>query len=510
MPQPNIQDAYDFVKDSRSKGASNVDIQTALKESGWPSDVIQKAVTGYGDMSGDTFLGESGLQGLRDVGNQLANSGHTINPQDIFNVGKGMVQGQAGETEGAWNSAAQNWHSGNYANAVSDAIEGVPLIGHPLIHGAGNLARGNFGAAAGDLLSLFGPKLAEMGVGAGKAVSEAGGQAMYRSRLPFPGDTSRQDIRGAVNQGIQSGYGAQGLFTPEDKGALNNISVDMKDLTSKIQPYVSGSNGALPTNLSTLFAPFLQKISPLVDSPVEGGRVVAGNMIDEIQPTVRKADPTFAAALYNTDPDNGPVLSMPQRAHLLDMWANGPGRTSNLTVADTHQIRQDAYKTLNASAYSDKATDRAATTRDASKFLAAGAKNATEEIHPEVGPLLEQQHNTMTLQKALQDASKENPKEFEVLKNLVIGGALGAGAGLAGGPGMAESAGAGALGVIALRAAQSPVIATRLGILMGKRFPQIAEAVKPIVMPAGVVGAGMTQGLRSGNDPIQQLFQTKQ
>jgi len=456
----------------------------------------------------DTFMGESGLQGLGAVGKQLANSGHTINPQDIWGVLKNAYQGQAAETGAQLDKAKDAFQKGNYMDALGQFIGGTPLIGHPLVHGAYNLTHGNASGLAGDLLSLLGPKAADLATEGASTTARTAGQYMYRSRLPFGSDVSRADIAGAVNAGLDQALPAQTLFPKPGKDTLSRIgSVGesgtlLDNMNKEIQPYVTGANGAQKVDMGTVLAPFLQKVKGMVDAPTQAGRDVAASMLQQARPMLMDADPATMGQIFNKDPQAGPVFDPATQAHLIETWA-GNNRNS-LDVAGAHALKQKAYKTLASSAYSDKASEAAPSgAKDTNVSLAAGAKNAVNEVHPQVAMTNELMHHTITLTDALNAAAKESPKEFNILTNLAVGGTIGGGAHM-GGLGINESAGAGLAGVIALKAVQSPRVATQLGILMGKRFPQVADAVRPLVLPAGATGSGLGQLTRSlGNQPVQ-------
>lgn len=480
----------------RSGDYNPTDIQDELVRSGYkPSDAQ--------DMMRQAMQGDVGGSSRPSIFSRIMGAASLGGPEGNLDAIPGGIANSLQQTTDAW----RDMFTGG---AKSDTLaKMVPLIGPAMKNISDQLFSGNgqVPEGIGGLLGMIGPEVAGVASEGLGAAGKAAGPYAYRSKLPFGSGVSRADIVNATRQGIEKEYVAPSLFG-KGPNALDRMGVagksgDLDTLSQQIEPYVTGINGAHPADMSTLFGPILQKLKPLAESPLAGGQKVAGDMLDQIRPTVEKMSKPFADILYESDPKTGqPLLTPSQKANALDAWTGGVGRKSTITVKDAHQIRQDAYKTLNAGAFSDKATDAAANTRDAAKNLAVGAKNAVAEVHPQVSPLLEQQHNTLTLQRALTDASKANPQEFELLKNLAIGISLGGGAHLAGGS-MAESGGAGALGIIAIKAAQSPALATRLGILLGKKFPAVNEALQPILHSASIAGKLGILGNQPTQPPIQ-------
>lgn len=478
---------------------------------------------GVGNTQDDTFLGESGIGGLLGIPGALAKGSPPTLANPLGPLGdllKGMYQGQVKQTGDAQASASKNLSQGHYANALSDFIEGTPIIGRPLTHAVSNAYQNNYSGMLGDLVGLLGPKALEAATEGASSAGRTAGLSTYRSKLPFKtGDLSVEDLQKAVKAGVDQGFPAQSLFasgrgdTLARVGRMDQPGTYLGGLGDQLKPYVTGANGALPVNAETAYGPLLNRIDSQLQSPAASGQELAANMLAEAKPGLLKADPKIMGQIFDDNPvdaKGNPVapFTAAQRASLIRNWATG--NHSAMSVADAHAGKQRLYDGLSDSAYSEKSAGSAPVgKRDALKLMAAGYKNAVNEVHPEAAPINDAVHNTINLKDALNAAAKESPREFDLLKNLVVGGMVGAAGGGLGhlaGPGIVESAGAGVAGAITLKALQSPRVATQLAIIMGKRFPAVADAVAPLIQPTGYTAMTAGEAAQSGNDQIQQLF----
>lgn len=492
-----------FIEDSRTAGYKDEDIQQSLRKGGWKEPDIQQAFSSV--PQADTFLGESGLQGAGNLLTNLQNSGHTINPSDLWQTLQGMYQGQKQETGQELGDAQQQLSRGNLSGALSHFIAGTPLVGHPLVHGVHNLVTGNYGAVAGDALSLFGPQLVKLlGEGAVSGARTAGAQ-LYRHNLPFEGASSIRDIEGAVRTGIADELPAQALFSKSGRtldhiGRSDQPDTVMGNLEDLTKYHVTGAAGARPVNLETALAPFLKEIQGRLEAPTASGKQIAGAMMNEARPLLEKMSPLMRHVF---DPDAlGPGLgyTTEQKAQLVEFFARN--NRSALTVGQAHIGKRGMYNTLSDSMFVDNSGQVPPGSKAANLSLSRGYKDAINEAAPEMAPINSHMHNLITLTDAMNTAAKASPKEFRILMNLAIGGALGSVPTMMGGAGVHTTAGAGVAGALALQALQSPAIATRLAIVMGKKFPDLAEKLHATTMSQ--VAAAAPNALR--NVPLQELF----
>ncbi len=462
----------------------------------------------------DTFLGESGIGGIGNWISGAAESQHTFNPSDAWNVLKGMYQGQAKETSGELSSAGEQLRQGNYSDAALHAIGAIPLLGHPLVHSGKNIVEGNYPAAAGDLLALFGPKLAESATRGAGALGESAGTQLYRKALPFTKASSPEDIEGAVREGVSRALPAQSIFAPPGKRTLDKIGSTYKpgtilgDLEGQAKPMVSGPFGQDPVKAPTAFGPFIDKVETYLNANSSSVRAAGVGMLKEAQPGLEKLNPRVAS-IFADDPATGkPMFSPQQQLQLFKSYVAGDPQ--DLTVEMAHQGKRDAYDALSSSVYKDSgsATPPPAGGRDANMSLAVGYKNAVNEARPGMVPINEHMHNILTLKDAMNEAAKESPKAFELMTRLAIGAGLGGGASVAAHMGREFTAGAGIAGAIALHAMKDPRVASQIAIVMGNKFPRVAQALAPFAQPVGVAGSAVGQSLRPlGDDEVQQLFQ---
>lgn len=489
-----------------------------------PKEIDQMMGVASGDFlpkgTTDTFAGESGLGGLGSLLSQ-AKTSLTQHPAsqwggDLLNTIKNMYNAQVAETSQAQSDAKTDWGKGEYANAIGDFLSGTPLVGHPIVHGVNNAANGNFGGAAGDLLGLLGPEIAEGAVSGLGSVSRNVGLKLFHKNLPFDSANSVRDIERATAEGVDQKLPAQGLFSQGKARTLDKIGrtdqpgTVMGNLEAQVQPLVTGAAGAQKVDVSTALAPFISKVKDKLEDPTATGQGMAAQMLRSAEPALRKINGPVMDYIF--DPAQG--FSDEQKVANIEKWARATGvgqpsqatpgltlfgqnasatspniLTHDLDVSSAHNAKRGMYNNLSDDTFRDASGAVPPGAKATSLSLSKGYKNAVNEAQPSLAPINEHMHNTIVLQDALNRAAKESPKAFQQLTDAAIGVSTGSAATAATGHSSALELGLGSLvGMMATRALRDPVIASHLGIILGNKFPRVSQALEPFMQGGGEAG----------------------
>lgn len=459
----------------------------------------------------DTFSGESGLSGLSALFQRVASD--PSNPaagliKAIPDVFRGML-GESKSELGKVIPAASDPNDSSFQHLIG----AIPGVGHGLSHLGTNITGGNYPAAAGDLLSLFGPELAGGALGKMGNASRDAGFEMFNRGLKFdPVQNSVQDIRGAVNEGIASKLPAPKLTRTAVMDSLSRIGDVSKpgtmlgDLESQLTPYVTGQNGAMPLDASKVMGPYVEKLQSILQSPTAGAPKMAATMINEIRPAIKEMDPGLAGTLF--DPDAlgpGRPFSPAQQTNLLSRWAKN---NTTLNVARGHQASRAINSLISDSAYKDVSGSVMPGETSANLLLRKGLKDAVNDAHPEIADVNSRMHDLITLKTAMNQAAKSGGTAADQIIRSVMGAME-----MAGGAGVAALAGhhgtiplgVGGAGALVLgKLLGSPRTATQMGIGLGKSVPSLLDALK---LPAqGAAQVSRVIPKNSGEDQIQQLL----